>query len=159
MASLGYSDKSAQGDTGYIPVGNQNLTVHKCMMTKKSQLCIVLAVDDGADEGAMIALFYLIHNSNPICKRIAREELQKLAFALGLSSYDETDDFLDLRCNADVGIEAGTGGYPDKPKLSFTGRQADKKIKKEAAPIAEPKKDHAETPASKEFFDDSDTPF
>ena len=157
MTSLGYSDKAQAGLEVCIPVGNQNLTVHKCLITKKNQLCIILTVDDGADEGAMIAMYYLIHNKNSTCKRIAREGLQKLAFALGLGSYDETDDFLDLRCNADVSINPGVDGYPDRPSLSFTGKTPGTKEKKEAPPLSEPK-DHVETSVSRGFFDE-DLPF
>ena len=149
MSSLGYSDESREEKGFSIPVGRQNLECHKAMITKKNSLCLVFKVDGGADHGSMFSMFYLIHNANSTCKRMAREALQSVAFAMGVNSYDDADDFLGQQLTADVGIEQGTNGYADKHKLSFVSAEPPLARKKEPVPPEQPK-DYAPPLAEKE---------
>jgi len=58
-----------------------------------------------------------INNPNETAERIGRGRLHKLAQACGVQDMDDSDILIDKVFKAMVGVQKGTGGYPDKNEV------------------------------------------
>ena len=137
-------ETSTTGDYDVMPVGEYTLKATDSEMkeTKKGDgayLAVTFEVLGPTHAGRKVWQNFNIHNPSEKAQRIGREQVAGWARAAGKPNATDSDELLERKFQAKLGIEKGTGGYSDKNiiKAFLAPAESSAPVPTRSAPTAE----------------------
>jgi len=122
MANLGFNMSDVDfEEQSYelIPNGQYMMHLASAEMKKTKRgdgayLSACFEITKGSMAGRKVWNNFNVANPNPEAERIGREQLKRLAVAVGKPNASDTDQLIEIDFVGTIAVEKGGAGYPDK---------------------------------------------